>query len=104
MPEPYRAPNTEELRSMGSNTPRRLDRVVRVDCPTGEVIKAKIAFEDGEDLRNVLRALISMEPQGDCLIYLTRFNNEIGKVVFEVANCVLGSSRVDKVAEEEDHA
>ena len=99
MPDDYREANPEELRSLDPKTPRVLDGTITISCPNGKVMDTKMVFENGSEVMNCMRALISLEPpmmaangkgNGDCLVYLTRFNNEIGKVVHEVANCVLG--------------
>lgn len=93
----YREPTVAELNSTDPKTPHRHVRPVRISCPNGVVINSKVRFEGGEELQNILRAVIALEPpnpktkrSGTALIYITRFNNEIGKVVFEVADCLVG--------------
>lgn len=99
----YREPTIAELNSTDPKTPHRHVRPVRVTCPTGRVLDAKVRFEGGEDLKNVLRAVVALEPPdregkgGTALIFLTRFNNEIGKVVYEVADCLLGEAPIHDI-------
>jgi hypothetical protein len=96
----YREPTEEELRSTNPSTPTKLDRRIVVSCPTGVVLEGKIVFEDGEPLMNVLRAVIALEapvtrgPDGTesggiAKIFVTTFNNEIGKVVYWTAEALL---------------
>ncbi|MEE8551534.1 MAG: hypothetical protein V3T08_09815 [Gemmatimonadota bacterium] len=95
---PYREPTIAELNSTDPKTPRRESRVATVTCPNGVVLEAQIKFNDGEQVTNLMRAVIAMEPPnpktgqgGKCLVMMTRFHNEIGKVVYEVAECCLGT-------------
>lgn len=94
-----------ELASLDANNPCRLLERVRVELPeSGNVDEArvKVLYPDGrvEDMRNVLRAVISLEssacPQrgphskpGTAMAMITLFNNEIGKLQFIVAECAL---------------
>ncbi len=93
----YREPTLAELNSTDPKTPHRHERAVTVSCPNGVVLDSKLTFEDGEEITNILRAVISMEVPdkhgvgGHSLIYITRFNNEIGKIVYEVADCFIGA-------------
>lgn len=94
--ETYREPTLAELNATDPKTPHQHVRAIVVSCPNGKVEDAKMVFEDGGEITNILRAVIAMEAPnkgkgGTCLIYLTRFNNEIGKVVYEVADCFVGA-------------
>lgn len=97
---PYRAPTFAELDSTNMKTPHQHKRSVRINCPTGIPADCTIVFEDGEQLTNVLRAVIAIESTNDqgrtffAQIFITRFNNEIGKVVYEVADCFIGEMPV----------
>ncbi len=104
--ETYREPTEAELLSTNPATPAKLGRRVRVSCPDGVVIRAEIKFEDGEALRNVLRAVIALEspvlgqaadgsPEGTATVYITRFNNEIGKVVYWSAEALVGRGALE---------
>ena len=90
----YREATIAELNSTDPRTPRRLDKSVVVTCKTGVVVQAEIVFADGEQMTNVLRAVIALDPgpnkDGPAMVMITRFNNEIGKIVYEVAKCTLG--------------
>lgn len=89
----FREPTLAERRAMNPKTPHRHERRVRVSCPNGVVVGSVIEFEDGEELRNVLRAVIALEPQpppGLARVFITRFNNEIGQVVYEEALALVG--------------
>ncbi len=97
----YRIPTPEELQRLDPRTPGELDRRVFIDCPTGKVEDAKITYEDGEPLINVMRTIISLEsvcirtPDGKfapgiARVYIQRFNNEIGRVEFLVADVLVG--------------
>lgn len=92
----FREPTLAELNSTNPKTPHRHVGRVRITCPTGRVLDSVPRFENGEEMRNVLRAVISLEPPdrdgrgGIAQVYLMRFNNEIGKVVYEVADCLIG--------------
>ncbi len=90
----YREATIAELNSTDPRTPRRLDKSVVVTCKTGVVVEGEIVFADGGQLTNVLRAVIALNPgpknEGRAMIMITRFNNEIGKIVYEVAECTLG--------------
>jgi hypothetical protein len=99
--KPYRGMTPEEDAWTNAHTPRIYDRRIRVASPGGMVVDTKIAFEDGEDLTNVLRAVVSFEspnakgpkgqtPDGKIYIFVSRFENEIGKVVYGIAEALVG--------------
>lgn len=78
---------------MNMATPHQHDRRVRLKSSQGLVLKSTIEFEDGTEIMNVLRAVILLDPQapgGLARVFITRFNNEIGKVVFEEALALVG--------------
>jgi len=104
----YRAPTIAELNSMDPTTPRRDPRMATVTCPSGRVVEALITYDDGEEVTNLLRAVIALEPPnpktgqgGECLVMMTRFHNEIGKVVYEVAKCRLGGETNGEITDAE---
>ncbi len=100
--EAYRRPTPEEEAGLNPQTPRRLDRRVRISCPSGVVIASRILFENGAPLTNVMRAVISLESptcrngrdgefaNGLAQVYITRFHNEIGRVEYLIAECLVG--------------
>ena len=82
-------------------TPRRYEQRIRIWSDDGLVENAKIQFEDGVDLTNVLRAVVSFEspnakgpngetPDGKIYVFVSRFENEIGKVVYGIAKALVG--------------
>lgn len=101
MPEngEYREPTLAERSSTDPSKPYQHGRGVTVCCPNGVAQDGKITFHDGEEVTNLLRAVISMEPRDgdgnpkDCSVYMMRFNNEIGKIVYEVASCFVGEAQ-----------
>lgn len=85
-----REPTPEELRSTNLHTPRQLDKRVRITAPDGSPVSATVKFEDGEDLLNVLRVVIVIEVKELAKVFITRYHPEIGKVVYEETECLVG--------------
>ena len=94
--ETYRDTTPEEDGWSNPQTPRKFDQRVRLVCKDGVVETAEIVFEDGTPLKNVLRAVISLESprvrgaNGRAEVFVTQFNNEIGRIVFGVAEALVG--------------
>ena len=99
----YRDMTSDEESWTNPKTPRKYDRRIRITCTDGLIENAKIAFEDGEDLTNVLRAVASFEspnargpngetPDGKAYVFVSRFENEIGRVVYGIAEALTGGS------------
>jgi hypothetical protein len=84
--------------STDPKTPTKLDRRVRIYCPDGVVKGAKIEFEDGEPLKNVLRAVVAFEPtaikgaDGRARVYLTQVVD--GQVVYREAAALIGCAPI----------
>lgn len=99
MPEsPYREPTIVELKSTDPKTPQEHDRLVILACPGGVVLETRMCFDDGEEVTNLLRAVITLDVpsekrgcDGKMKIHIARFNNEIGRTVFWTANCIFGA-------------
>ena len=94
--ETYRGATPEEAGWSNPQTPREFDQRVRLVCKDGLVETAEITFEDGTPLKNVLRAVVSLESplvrgaNGRAEVFVTQFNNEIGRIVFGVAEALVG--------------
>ena len=92
----YRDATPEEDGWSNPQTPRKFDQRVRLVCKDGVVDTAEITFEDGTSLTNVLRAVISLESpivrsaNGRAEVFVTQFNNEIGRIIFGVAEALVG--------------
>lgn len=96
----YRKPTIAELNSTDPKTPRKDPRIATVSCPSGRVTETLITYDDGEPVTNLMRAVIALEPPrtgkgGECLVMMTRFHNEIGMVVYEVARCRIGAEETN---------
>ncbi len=100
-PPTYRDATPEECRAANPQTPRALDHRVRITCPDGIVLNTEIAYENGEPLKNVLRAVISLEspncrgpvgeqPDGKAYVFVSYFENEIGQVLYGYAEALVG--------------
>ena len=95
-PPTYRDATPEEDGWSNPQTPRKFDQRVRLVCKDGVVETAEIVFEDGTPLTNVLRAVVSLESprvrgaNGRAEVFVTQFNNEIGRIVFGVAEALVG--------------
>jgi hypothetical protein len=98
--KPYRGMTPEEDSWTNPQTPRKID-VVRIACTDGVVENATVEFEDGTPLRNVIRVVISLEsplargpkgetPDGNVYAFISQFHNEIGRVIYSVAEAVVG--------------
>jgi len=82
--------------------PVKFDQRIRVFCPSGQVAETRIEFEDGTPLKNVLRAVISMEsprargangetPDGKCYVFVTRYDAENGHMEYGFAEALVGA-------------
>ena len=91
----------DELPWTNPKTPRKLDQRVRLICADGNVETAEITFEDGTPLTNVLRAVVSLEspacrgtegqaPDGKAYLFISQFHSETGRVVYSVAEALVG--------------
>ena len=104
-PPTYRAPTAEELEWTHPATPRKFEKRIWIGCPTGVVVDSTIVFEDGEQLTNVVRAVISLESptvarrshgqglsksDGLAYVFVTQFHNEIGRMVYGTAQALVG--------------
>lgn len=91
----FRAPTEEELGWMNPKTPRVFERRILVACPTGIAVDTSIYWEDGEMLSNVARAVIAIVsptptlPGGQVSIYMTQFDDNIGKWVYGTADVLI---------------
>lgn len=101
MSSTYRAPTPEEKTWTNPQTPRKFDQRVRVVCKDGQVATAEVTFEDGTPLRNLMRAVVSLEspvvrgengqtPDGKAYVFVSQFHSEIGQVVYSIAEAVVG--------------
>ncbi len=97
-----------EEASLDPQNPARLIERVRIVVPeSGRVddAKVKVIYPDGEvDLINVMRVVISLEPTscppsdpyskpGTAVAMITKWNQEIGKFQYMIADCVLNDPK-----------
>lgn len=97
----YRTMTPEEESWTNPKTPRKFDQRVRIVCKDGLVDTAEVAFENGTPLKNLLRAVVSLEstitrgpngqtPDGKAYVFVSQFHSEIGRVVYSIAEALVG--------------